>query len=388
MKIHEWSAHRLIEERGMKPLEAILTLDWIIREPDTALRSLKRGRDRFERKNRLTEPINDSKSDEGWDEELLRKDLVEIYDYPEGERLDTIIADLQNLKPPVAQAFTAWRKHHGMPRNIEIAGWTFEKMREVGFGPFAAFITMSDLISEPELGKRGFRHDRIVHEEDEFDEERVRTDLRDKYSYFEEEIEDTIAKMRSLTHLRRPFAQWTKTGAIPKARIEVIDLNYLIHKCGMNPYEAFDILDWLLWDPAAKSHAYDGFCYDEIIYQEPIQGVSNFPNKLEYISTLINRLSIQKSDDGTLKNSERKLLKSISNGFRRYAEEIRKIGPSNDTFPVTWIFQGILSSSRAIHDAGTLDKFPRWKTDGEPLLKLVSEASYSELSKLSDSGKH
>ena len=156
----------------------------------------------------------------------------------------------------------------------------------------------------------------------------------------------------------------------------------------MNPYKAFDILDWLLWDPAAKSHAYGGFRYDEIINQEPIQGVSNFPNKLEDISTLINRLSIQKSDDGTLKNSERKLLKSISNDFRRYAEEIRKIGPSNDTFPVTWIFQGILSSSRAIHDAGTLDKFPRWKTDGEPLLKLVSEASYSELSKLSDSGKH
>ena len=50
VEVRGWSVHRLMTERGMKPLEALLTLDEIIREPDLILRSLARGYDSFRRK--------------------------------------------------------------------------------------------------------------------------------------------------------------------------------------------------------------------------------------------------------------------------------------------------------------------------------------------------
>jgi hypothetical protein len=35
----------LMEERGMKPIAALLTLDWVMREPEVAAKSLRKGYD-------------------------------------------------------------------------------------------------------------------------------------------------------------------------------------------------------------------------------------------------------------------------------------------------------------------------------------------------------
>jgi hypothetical protein len=51
-EIEGWSMERLMRERSMKPLEALLTLDWLVREPFTASRSLTRGRDGFSRRTK------------------------------------------------------------------------------------------------------------------------------------------------------------------------------------------------------------------------------------------------------------------------------------------------------------------------------------------------
>lgn len=40
-----YTVDRLINEHGMNEVAAHLTLDWIVREPDKALESLKRGHD-------------------------------------------------------------------------------------------------------------------------------------------------------------------------------------------------------------------------------------------------------------------------------------------------------------------------------------------------------
>ena len=40
-----YTAQRLMEEHHMKPIAALLTLDWLRREPENALKSLSKGHD-------------------------------------------------------------------------------------------------------------------------------------------------------------------------------------------------------------------------------------------------------------------------------------------------------------------------------------------------------
>ena len=46
LEVEGYTVSRLSEEHGMKPIAALLTLDWLIRDPDHAKRSLKKGHDR------------------------------------------------------------------------------------------------------------------------------------------------------------------------------------------------------------------------------------------------------------------------------------------------------------------------------------------------------
>jgi hypothetical protein len=43
--VADYSMERLMREHAMKPIAAFLTLDWLLREPDVAAQSLKRGHD-------------------------------------------------------------------------------------------------------------------------------------------------------------------------------------------------------------------------------------------------------------------------------------------------------------------------------------------------------
>lgn len=46
LEVHGYSVKRLEEEHGMTPIAAFLTLDWLVREPERAQRSLEKGHDR------------------------------------------------------------------------------------------------------------------------------------------------------------------------------------------------------------------------------------------------------------------------------------------------------------------------------------------------------
>lgn len=46
VEVHGYSVQRLEQEHGMNPIAAFLTLDWLVREPERALESLRRGHDR------------------------------------------------------------------------------------------------------------------------------------------------------------------------------------------------------------------------------------------------------------------------------------------------------------------------------------------------------
>lgn len=45
LQVEGFTAQRLMEEHGMNPIAAFLTLDWLIREPKRAIDSLARGHD-------------------------------------------------------------------------------------------------------------------------------------------------------------------------------------------------------------------------------------------------------------------------------------------------------------------------------------------------------
>jgi hypothetical protein len=49
LTIEEYSVARLMNEHGMNPVAAFLTLDWLMREPEKAKASLRRGHDRVKR---------------------------------------------------------------------------------------------------------------------------------------------------------------------------------------------------------------------------------------------------------------------------------------------------------------------------------------------------
>src|SRR3989442_846228 len=46
LEIHSYSVERLVDEHGMNPVAAYLTLDWLRRSPEEALKSLQKGHDR------------------------------------------------------------------------------------------------------------------------------------------------------------------------------------------------------------------------------------------------------------------------------------------------------------------------------------------------------
>ena len=48
LEIEGYTVQRLAAEHGMKPIAAFLTLDWLVREPQRALTSLRRGHDRVQ----------------------------------------------------------------------------------------------------------------------------------------------------------------------------------------------------------------------------------------------------------------------------------------------------------------------------------------------------
>jgi hypothetical protein len=45
LEIEGYTVQKLMVEHQMKPLAALLTLDWLVREPEKALASLRRGHD-------------------------------------------------------------------------------------------------------------------------------------------------------------------------------------------------------------------------------------------------------------------------------------------------------------------------------------------------------
>lgn len=45
-EIEQYSVKRLMDEHGMNPVAAFLTLDWLVREPKAAAASLKKGHDK------------------------------------------------------------------------------------------------------------------------------------------------------------------------------------------------------------------------------------------------------------------------------------------------------------------------------------------------------
>jgi hypothetical protein len=46
IEVEGYTVKQLETEHGMKPIAALLTLDWLLREPEKAKASLKRGHDR------------------------------------------------------------------------------------------------------------------------------------------------------------------------------------------------------------------------------------------------------------------------------------------------------------------------------------------------------
>lgn len=46
LEVEGYTVERLMQEHGMNPIASILTLDWLAREPEKALRSLRKGHDR------------------------------------------------------------------------------------------------------------------------------------------------------------------------------------------------------------------------------------------------------------------------------------------------------------------------------------------------------
>ena len=47
LAVADYSAERLMREHGMNPVAALLTLDWLVREPEKASASLRKGHDRI-----------------------------------------------------------------------------------------------------------------------------------------------------------------------------------------------------------------------------------------------------------------------------------------------------------------------------------------------------
>ncbi len=52
LEVMGYTVHRLIQEHGMQPVAALLTLDWLTREPERALASLRKGHDRVMTRHR------------------------------------------------------------------------------------------------------------------------------------------------------------------------------------------------------------------------------------------------------------------------------------------------------------------------------------------------
>ena len=52
VKVQEYTVDKLMREYGMNPIAALLTLDWLNREPENAKASLKRGHDQIVSKER------------------------------------------------------------------------------------------------------------------------------------------------------------------------------------------------------------------------------------------------------------------------------------------------------------------------------------------------
>ncbi len=48
--IENYTVQRLQKEHAMNPIAAFLTLDWLLREPETALTSLRKGHDKIVKK--------------------------------------------------------------------------------------------------------------------------------------------------------------------------------------------------------------------------------------------------------------------------------------------------------------------------------------------------
>lgn len=47
VEIEGYTVERLVEERGLNPLAALLTLDWLRREPEAARTTIEHGHDRI-----------------------------------------------------------------------------------------------------------------------------------------------------------------------------------------------------------------------------------------------------------------------------------------------------------------------------------------------------
>jgi hypothetical protein len=48
VEVEGYTVARLMTDHGLKPLAALLTLDWLLREPETAQATIARGHDRID----------------------------------------------------------------------------------------------------------------------------------------------------------------------------------------------------------------------------------------------------------------------------------------------------------------------------------------------------
>ena len=107
-----------------------------------------------------------------YDEQLLSENLVAKYDYSP-EHVKFMLEDLRGMQKHLRAAFSEWLSTETTP-SLEIEGYTFDILRKrFGMNPFAAFLTLDSLLTNPERAKRtlsrGF--DRIVRTRDEQSEE-------------------------------------------------------------------------------------------------------------------------------------------------------------------------------------------------------------------------
>jgi hypothetical protein len=98
-----------------------------------------------------------------YDETRLSDDLVTTYGYAVDDVL-LLLRDLRDMQPNVRSAFAEWYSLKKLP-TFEIEGYSFDLLQKsFGMNPFAAFLTLDSLLTNPTETKQGLDRgiDKIV----------------------------------------------------------------------------------------------------------------------------------------------------------------------------------------------------------------------------------